>query len=314
MFSYFKRRKMQNEIKLFLQSKRTRSPRTVEFYEQRLRFFLEYLDRTKSHTWPMTPEVIEAYLGDCQERGLADGTVRANFVGLRTFFNWLERTGRIDRNPIRLVDTPRAPEHIPRAPARAAIDEILAWFDSQIETALRRDDTANHWPLIRDRTIFSVSFGTGVRVGELEWLTWSNVDFAKRVIRVTKGKSKRERPVLFSNTVRGDLRLWQSVSGNLDISSSVREYLFVSWYNGRWCRLTGSGVRQMFRRRCAEAGIERFTPHQLRHAFAGETLINGGNLEQIKVQLGHTNIATTSIYTLMTPEVHRQTHDDTSPI
>jgi len=74
-----------------------------------------------------------------------------------------------------------------------------------------------------------------------------------------------------------------------------------------------AAIRQALERHCREADVERFTPHTLRHAYAGHTLRNGGSLDDIQAQLGHADIATTAIYLKMPDEGRHARHAKSSP-
>ena len=160
--------------------------------------------------------------------------------------------------------------------------------------------------------IFSLMFDTGLRIGEVEYLVIEHVDLSESTGDVEECKNDEDRSVVFEDAVKGDLRFWVQIRSQLNLPPDL-ESLFVSRHRGEFRRFTQWGIRQALERHCRDAGIEGFTPHALRHAYAGHTLRNGGSLGDIQAQLGHANIATTAIYLKMPDEGRHKRHAESSP-
>lgn len=145
---------------------------------------------------------------------------------------------------------------------------------------------------IRDRALLTVLYRAGLRVSEALDLKPSDIDHAAGSIRVLHGKGDRARTVGVDDGALAVIDVWLAKRAELGING--RNRLFCTLTGGP---LSANQVRQMTRRRAAKAGIVKRThPHGLRHAHAAELMAEGVPLNVIQGQLGHTSIATTSIY------------------
>lgn len=293
----------------FLKAKAVKAAKTVEFYGVAL-------DQYKNHVgnqWPPTPPLIDDFLATVKERGCKDSTVHGYYRGVRAWCNWLYEHRFIANNPIGYVTVPPKPRRkIPRSPKTKYLQNLFSYLDAAVEEVIRRDQTLEQWMLIRDMTIFSLMFDTGLRIGEVEYLEIEDLDLNELIGQIQESKDNEERFIVFSDAVEGDLRLWLKVRGQLDLPSDLTT-LFVSRYRGKFRRFTHWGIRQTLKKHCRWANIIAFTPHAFRHAYAGHTLRNGGNLGDIQIQLGHANISTTAIYTRMPDDDRHVRHTKSSP-
>ena len=105
---------------------------------------------------------IRGYLGELYERGLAKASVARSLAAVRSWFQWMARTGHVTSNPAALVETPKLPKHLPRVPSIEQMNHL-------VETAASEEVAA--WPE-RDRVIFELLYGCGIRNAELVGLTW----------------------------------------------------------------------------------------------------------------------------------------------
>jgi len=112
--------RLDHHIDAFLRAKSLKSPKTLAFYELGLRLYKQYA----GPIWPPTDESISGFLASTKARGCADATVHAYYRAVRTWCNWLTARGKLDDNPIHLVDKPRKPRRLPRAPRAANLVEI----------------------------------------------------------------------------------------------------------------------------------------------------------------------------------------------
>ncbi len=301
--------KLDHFIQKFLKAKAVKADKTVEFYKVALNQYKGYV----GNQWPPTVDLINEFLAAVKERGCKKGTVHGYYRGMRAWCNWLHHHKHITENPIGDVTAPpKTRRNIPRAPKTMYLDTLFAYFDKAVEEAIRLEEVFKQWSIIRDMTIFSLMFDTGLRVGEVESLEIADIDLRELEGQIEESKNDEDRSIVFSDKVRGDLRLWFRVREQLNLPADLTS-LFVSRYRGEFRRFTQSGIRQALKKHCREAQVEVFTPHALRHAYAGHTLRNGGNLGDIQVQLGHADIATTAIYTQMPDEDRHARHIKSSP-
>jgi site-specific recombinase XerD len=141
-------------IQDFLHAKATKAPKTVQFYELGLRLYREHVGLH----WPPTDSSINSFLAECKSRGCKDGTLHAYYRALKTWCNWLYKRGKIEENPISLVEEPPRGKKLPRAPRAADIEKLFE--------ALEAAAVLGKWNHIRDLAIFGLMYETGIRVNE----------------------------------------------------------------------------------------------------------------------------------------------------
>lgn len=169
---------------------------------------------------------------------------------------------------------------------------------------------------LRDRAILELLFSSGLRVSELVGLNRDHINLERREFMV-RGKGQKDRPVFVSpgaaRCVGEYLSTRQDTLAPLFISYSRRTLADTS---GDFRRLSARSVQRMISRYARLAGITKHvSPHTMRHSFATDLLMNGADLRAVQSLLGHSNIATTQVYTHVTDQhlrtVHEQFHSDT---
>ncbi len=296
-------------IQKFLKAKEVKAEKTGEFYRVALNQYRLHVGTQ----WPPTVDLINDFLGAVKKRGCKNGTVHGYYRGVRAWCNWLEEHKYITNNPIGDVTIPPKPKRkIPRCPKTEYLEKLFSYFEREVEETIRLDQTVEQWLLIRDMVIFSLMFDSGLRIGEVEHLVIEDIDLRELDGQIDESKNNENRTIVFDDAVKSDLRFWLQVRNQLSLPPDLTS-LFVSRHRGKFGRFTQSGIRRTLKKHCRLAGIVVFTPHALRHAYAGHTLRNGGNLGDIQVQLGHADIATTAIYLKMPDEGRHERHTKSSP-
>src|ERR1051326_2757696 len=176
---------IQKAIKKFLESlrgERNASVHTLRAYGNELKRFAEYLG--PELRWKDVDHVtIRGFLSDLHERGLSKVSVARALAAVRSLYKWLAREGVVRQNPAKLVATPRLPKKLPRVPTTEEINGLL---NSEMpETASFPE---------RDRAIFELLYGCGLRNSELVGIELGDLDEANGVILV-RGKGKKQRYV-----------------------------------------------------------------------------------------------------------------------
>lgn len=166
---------------------------------------------------------------------------------------------------------------------------------------------------LRDRAILEMLFSSGLRVSELVGLDKDHVNLKRREFTV-RGKGQKDRPIFISEAAAHWLQAY------LDERKDNVKPLFIRYsgqkkvdLSGNFHRLTARSVQRLVSRYAKLAGITKHvSPHSLRHSFATDLLMNGADLRSVQALLGHSNIATTQIYTHVTDPhlkaVHEQFH------
>jgi len=279
-----------------LERERNASPNTIRAYGDDVAQFAAHLRRELGRE--PRPEdadhlAIRGFLAELHRRGLSRSSAARRLAGLRTFFRYLCREGRIETNPARILATPRRDRRIP-----SVLDE------SQVRVLL--DMPGEGLEATRGRAILELLYATGMRCAELVSRDVGEVDLGARMVRV-RGKGGKERVVLFGRLAQGTLREWLSERRRLRPRTDA---LFL---NARGGRLTDRSVRALVARRVTQVALaRRCSPHTLRHSFATHLLTRGADLRAIQELLGHASLSTTQRYTHVDTrhliEVYRKAH------
>ncbi|HAZ07358.1 MAG TPA: hypothetical protein DCZ01_02295 [Elusimicrobia bacterium] len=255
------------------------SPGTLAWYKQILKMFARYLETQGVTTArAVTPTLIREHLEDMRERGNGTVTVARTYGGLRCFFGFLARERMIPQNPFQLVEKPRMERKLIKP---LSLDQVRLLL---VQCNQKRYDEHRLW------TIMVLIFDTGLRISEVIGLRKDAIDFQSGVMRVM-GKGGKERQVPFGlNSKRA---LWNYAARRGDVPG--QDLFFVSRFGGRCCRYL---LRKEFHRLGAQAGIQgvRVSPHTMRHTFATQYIMNGGDAFSLQQILGHSTLDMVKVY------------------
>src|SRR5665213_2989139 len=170
---------------------------------------------------------------------------------------------------------------------------------------------------LRDRAIIELLFSSGLRVSELVGLDRDHINLSRREFMV-RGKGQKDRPIFISQEAADWIKAY------IDKRQDNTKPLFIRYsgnkkvdLSGNYHRLTARSIQRMVARYARLAGITKHvSPHTLRDSFATDLLMNGADLRSVQAMLGHSNIATTQIYTHVTDPhlkaVHEKYHNKNS--
>ncbi len=260
------------------------SAHSVKAYESDLRQFLEYL--SPPDLAPPPPEAIDIlilreWLASLYRDELAAVTIRRKLAAVRGLFRFLLREGLVTTNVARLVRTPKAPRKLPEV---MTAEQVNALIDGVASRKLERPHPA------RDRAIFEILYGCGVRVSELAGLNLEDLDRGDGWIRV-RGKGRKERQVPLPR------RAAEALERYLAERPVVREEHAV-FLNHRNKRLTDRGISLIVKFYAIYLSADPSVhPHSFRHAYATHLLSAGADLRAIQELLGHARLSTTQRYT-----------------
>jgi integrase/recombinase XerC len=221
-------------------------------------------------------------------------------AALRSMYKWLAREGMVQQNPAKLVATPKLPKKLPRVPTMEEINGVL---NTEMPERAAFPE--------RDRTIFELLYGCGLRNSELVGIELGDIDEANGVILV-RGKGKKQRYVPLEGAAEEALRLYrvarQKVLGETQKNT---KRLFI---NQRGGPLTTRSVARIVKQIAVANGLPPdIHPHTLRHAFGTHMLSEGADLRAIQELLGHERLSTTQKYTQLSIRHVMDVYDRTHP-
>ena len=260
------------------------SAHTVRAYAADLAQFLEYLSPPEST--PPEPHAIDVltlreWLVGLYGRNLATVTIRRKLAAVRGLFGFLRREGLVKANVGRLVSTPKAPQRVPEVMTAGQANALV----DGVGTA----EPERPFPA-RDRAIFELLYGCGVRVSELAGIDLGDIDRSERWLRV-RGKGRKERQVPMPGKAAEALERYLS-------ERPVPRDQSALFLNHRDGRLTDRGIRGIVKFYATLlSGDPSIHPHSFRHAYATHLLADGADLRAIQELLGHARLSTTQKYT-----------------
>ncbi len=268
------------------------SQNTQMAYARDLKDFLGWLKTQNSGLLTVNQTGVEDYLIDLDASGLARSTRVRRLSAIRQFYRFAFESGWRRDNPAIRVKGP-APKR--RLPGTLSEDEVERLLEAARETGRLNDR-------LRNACLMEVLYATGSRVSELVSLPVTAVRGNPKLL-LMRGKGGKERILPLSEPARIALSAWLERRDALeevarkDRGVPPSRFLFPS--RGKSGHLTRHRFYQLIKELAVAAGISpsRVTPHTLRHAFATHLLARGADLRAIQTLLGHSDIATTEIYT-----------------
>jgi site-specific recombinase XerD len=278
-------------IEQFLAAKRAagRSESTLSTYQNVLLQFALFVPQ-----WPPTVANLQTFLLYKQQT-TSKTTTHTAYKHVSAFLLWCERQEFLESNPLDRLDRPKPAKKLPRP---APVEELQALF-AAIE-AHAHGAGAGQTEAIRDLALFRLAYDTGARVSELAGLSLADLNLARQEALIRNGKGDKDRVVYFGQKTGQALTAW------LKIRPACLP-LFIGRTRKTIRPMTRGGIYKALQNWASLAGI-RITVHQLRHSYATHALRRGIDIEHIQLQLGHSDIRTTLIYTLIEDDDRRLAH------
>lgn len=255
---------LQNVVDKFILDKKVYcAPKTIETYTEHLnRFVLHAPDQLEK----LTRETIRKYILDMRDEGIRNVTIQTYMRTVKVFCRWLYEEGYIDE-PI--ADGMKLPRPDPKPKKPLTEKEALIVDSFLIST--------------RDRIIFHLMLDAGLRESEVCNLRREDIDFQNRFILIRNSKYNRNRVVPLCSRLYNWTKFYHSTG----------DYLLTTPSGDR---LSENLIKQLFQRLKKQTGIERIHAHLCRHTFATSYIMGGGNLEKLRLMLGHEDYNTTKVY------------------
>lgn len=293
--------KVKTQFLEYLEIEQNRSQKTIANYDHYLTRLVDYAgDITLIE---ITPELIRKWrlwlnrLGTNTSDELGKNTLNYHLIALRSFLKFCAKQN-YQTMPADKIEL-----------ARVKRKQVTFLSDDELERLFAQPDI-NTLHGLRDKAILELLFSSGLRVSELVGLDREHINLKRREFTV-RGKGQKDRPVFISDTAAHWLQVY------LDKREDNTKPLFVRYsgkkqidLSGNYHRLTVRSVQRSVAKYALLAGITKsVSPHTLRHSFATDLLMNGADLRSVQAMLGHSNIATTQIYTHVTDPHLRAVHE-----
>jgi len=293
---------MQRTFKDFiyhLQGERQLSPNTVSSYKTDISRYLAWLEEQYvENEKTITTDQVITYLEELAGIPLAPTSLARNLSSIRMFHRFMVNEGYCEKDVTEHIDSPKLPKRLPKILDIPDIEAIFTEIDTSIDAG------------VRDRAMLELLYGSGLRISELLSLRLPALMLDDGWVRVI-GKGFKERIVPFGDEAQSWLLNYiRNVRPMLAANIKAEDIIFL---NMRGAPLSRMGVWKIIQKYAQLAMIDKpVSPHVFRHSFATHLLEGGADLRAVQEMLGHSDIATTQIYTHLDrnylKEVHKTFH------
>jgi integrase/recombinase XerD len=302
------RTKPSHQVETFLEMltvERGASKNTIESYRRDLSGFQAFCVPRKRSVENADSVLIRGYLKKLSSAGMAPSTSARCLSTLRQFFRFMHAEGFRDDNPSSAIDSPRVGRPLPKYLSEDEVEKLLI-------TAEQRRGSEG----LRLVALLEILYATGLRATELVGLPLSAISRDGRIL-IVRGKGGKERMVPLSEPASDAIDAYKGVRDSFIPKGQYGEgerWLFPS--RAKQGYLTRARFGQIMNELAVEAGLDprRVSPHVIRHSFASHLLAHGADLRSLQQMLGHSDIATTQIYTHVLEERLRQLLDESHPL
>ncbi len=280
---------------------RDASEHTIRSYSTSIRAYLDWLD-ARGVSWQSPARTdLRAYLGELSA-SRARSTVGQRLAAICSFHRFAARAGLAPGDPWGSIVTPRLGHRLPRVLEVEQIERLLDAIDApgraspggaMLAAAIGQ----------RDRALVEVAYAAGLRISEIASAPLSALDLRRGEIRVY-GKGRKERVGLLGRPAIAALEAYldggrQALAARRAMPGPEPDAIFL---NHHGAALGVRGLRYRIDRLCRAAGLPAgVSPHTLRHSFATHLLDGGADLRVVQELLGHESLATTQVYTHVSP-------------
>ena len=273
----------------YLRYERNYSEYTINAYFKDLQQFEDFVKEKKEGIFvpgEVDTDIVRNWIISLLDNKISPVSVNRKLSSLKSFFKFLMKQGFVSVNPLRFVTGPKTKKPLPTFVKEKDMEELLDGdgFDEDFEG-------------VRDRLVLEMLYDTGVRRSELVGLQDTDIDYDAMLIRVT-GKRNKQRLSPFAERLKNLMLAYTEVR-NREVDAGCG-WFFVR-KNGE--QLSTGILYTIVKKRLSDIPtLAKCSPHVLRHSFATSMLNNGAELNAVKELLGHSSLASTSIYTHTTFE------------
>ncbi len=272
---------------------------TIASYASDLRGFSLYLRGTATRSPAhLTRAELALYLAELDKRNFSPRTRARKISCLKSFFSFLTEQRLVETNPADHINLPHVTKSVPEYLHQGEVERLL--FSVDVSTLEG----------MRDHAMLELCYATGLRVSELVNLRMSNIDLEMGCVTVV-GKGLKERIVPMGVPASKALRKYLEEVRPRLLGMRSSYAVFVTRRGGA---MTRQAFWKIIKKTALAAGIHKhLSPHTLRHSFATHLVQNDADLRSVQIMLGHSDIATTEIYTHVAQKRLKRLHTRCHP-
>ena len=250
------------------------SNNTIDAYRRDIMEFIDYCGDIKIEN--ITRLHISSFIMNLKENGIAPTSISRKISALKSFFKWACGTQSLLNNPISSIEPAKLPKHLPKV---LSVAEITTLMKKNLE--------------LTEKVIVEMLYSCGLRVSELCELKLNAVDIKSKNIICT-GKGSKERLIPFGDYAAELINQYLTERENVLTQYKITSNLLLINQNGK--KMTRQDIYRLIHR-LGKTLNKEISPHTLRHTFATHLLENGADLRVVQELLGHSDVATTQLYT-----------------
>ena len=291
---------MENSLSVFLAQLEARgmSDNTIKAYRSDLSDLLEFLSDTKQE---LTLDALRDWMWRQSEAGATKSTLARKTSSAKAFTEFLFERGNLASDPGLRLRAPKLERTLPKVASEKSLAEVFSKLGE-----LAQDQNPSS---LRDLCAFELLYATGMRVSELAGLNISDIDYSRKLLKVT-GKGNKQRMLPYGDAAAKALNEYIRTGRPKLVNDTSPEALLLTSRGKR------VGVRQLYSlvaNLLAQTATGPAGPHTLRHSAATHLLDHGADLRAVQEILGHSSLATTQIYTHVSVERLRDAFEQAHP-
>jgi len=275
---------------------------SIRGYVSDLQSFLAHIEKLNITEFSdLELKHVRSWLANLQTTGAARSTLARRIVSMRAFTGWAYRNGWLSSDIAASLVVPKPHRTLP---------DVLNQNDAQqmIDALIERNTETHTAKSRRDLAIVEVLYASGARVSEICGLDMRDLDQSRQTIKVL-GKGNKERVVPLGGPAMTAINEYLSKARPEFANELSGDAIFLG---SRGKRIDQRTVREIVYRATSEVGV-KMGPHGLRHSAATHLLEGGADLRTVQEILGHSSLATTQIYTHVSPERLKSAYDQAHP-
>jgi len=280
---------VQSESKLLIETfldslwlEKNLSQNTLSSYKNDLQKFRKFLEKNNKTVLNADHFLILSFLSMLLDQGFSSKTVSRNISSLKSFYKYLISVDHLKLNPMSNIDAPKSGLFLPTT---LTVEETQLILDAPNEKR----------PIeLRDKAMLYALYATGMRISELISLNMHNIDLVRGSVQVI-GKGGKERMIPLTDDAIKFIKIYIKEAREILNKGKDHNNLFLSTHGKQISRHSfWHRIKAYLKRVNINKDVH---PHTLRHAFATHMLNNGADLRSVQLLLGHSDLATTQIYT-----------------